>query len=533
MIKKVIYITILLPLSLILSQKVNLEKKTGVITFITSQNIYVRFEDTKNITKNDTLYDKDLQALIVVQHISSNSCSGLSIAKHDVKVGDEVIAFYKKDKYTNSKSISESPILEKNQAAIQSETHAVLKKNQFIKRISGNVSVSSYTNKSNGPRSADFQNWRYNISVNADTIANSDLFFSSYINFSYRADRWSEIKNSISEALKIYDLSLKYEFLPKTSLTLGRKINFKTSSLGAIDGLQFETNFQNLCVGIIAGAHPSFNDYGLDMKMFEYGGYINRIDSLGSYSFQNTVGVFEQTNNFITDRRFLYFQNITNISTDMSLFVSSEFDMYKRKNGSVQNVFDMTSLFANYSYNPANWIGFNFSYDARKSVIYYESFKTFADSILESATRKGLSFRINLRPINYLWISSNYNYRFSEDDPRPSKNFGININYLQVPIINSGINCSYNRIEAGYVTGNYYSGYINKDILKGLINISAGYKYIDYIFTSGNYNFQQKIANLDFSIRPIASMYFSASYEGTFQEKTTYSRLYLNASLRF
>lgn len=520
----------------ILGQTNSFEERKGKISFLTSQNIYVRFESTIGINKNDTLFfvqDKKLKAAVVVQYVSSNSCSGTAVTGYQFKVDDEIVARIKVIR--EAKVELQAPGKKENAELTNliEDKKETKKGSSFFRRSNGNISVSSYSNKSNGPGSADFQHWRFNLSFDADSVSSSPLSFSSYINFSYRADRWNEVKNNLGQALKIYDLALRYDFSPNTKISLGRKINFKTSSLGAIDGLQFETSLKKFVFGVVAGSHPSFSDYGYDAKMFEYGGYVFRSDSIGKATMQNTIGVFEQTNNFKTDRRFLYFQHNNSITQSLGFFVSSEVDLYKRKSGVEQNVFDMTSLFAMGSYNPTNWIGFSASYDARKNVVYYETFKTYADSILESATRQGFSMRVNLRPINYMWIGFNYGYRFSKDDPRPSSNYGINLNYLQLPLIAAGLNMNFNRIESGYVNGNYYGASLYKDLFNGELNFSLGYKIVDYKFSSGSFGFLQKIGNVDISWRVRASLFFTASYEGTFQEKTTYGRLFLSLSQRF
>lgn len=520
----------------IYSQSKLFEERKGKVSFLTSQNIYVRFESANGINKNDTLYfvqDKKLKPAIVVQNVSSNSCSGFAVTGHSFKVDDEIIARIKVIQEEKAEQLT-LPKKENDELTKVVEDKKETKKgSSFFKRSNGNFSVSSYSNKSNGSGSADFQHWRFNLSFDADSIASSPISFSSYINFSYRADRWKEVQSNLGQALKIYDLALRYDISSVTKISLGRKINFKTSSLGAIDGLQFETSLKKFVVGVVAGSHPSFHDYGYDLKMFEYGGYIFRSDSIGAVSMQNTLGVFEQTNNFKTDRRFLYFQHNNSITQSLGFFVSSEFDLYKRKNGVDQNVFNMTSLFAMGTFNPASWIGFSASYDARKNIVYYETFKTYADSILESATRQGLSLRVNVRPINYLWIGMNYGYRFSKDDPRPSSNYGVNLNYLQIPIIASGLNMNYNRIESGYVNGNYYGASLYKDLFNGEMNVSLGYKIVDYKFSSGQYSFVQRTGSIDVSWRILSSLFFTTSYEGTFQDKTTYGRLYISLSKRF
>mgnify|MGYP001616880539 CR=1 FL=1 len=518
------------------AQVISKLEKLGNVSFITSQNIYVRFENTEGIAIDDTLYisaKEILKPSIIVKFISTTSCSGIAINNYQLKVGDQVKTFAK---LTDSAKPVTEKVEKQNllQGTITEDKDvAVTVTPYYTKKIRGNFAVSSYSNLSNSNGAPDFQNWRYSFSMDADSLFRSPLSFTSYINFSYRADRWNDIQKNIGDALKVYDLSINYKISAKTNIILGRKINIRTSSLGAIDGLQLETSISNFVIGAIAGSRPSFTDYGYDIKMFEYGGYLFRSDTLGNASMQNTVGIFQQTNNFKTDRRFLYFQHNSNLTQNLGLFFSSEVDLYKRKNGIDQSSFDFTSLFILGSYSLNNWLNFSASYDARKNIVYYETYKNYADSVLESATRQGFSLRMNLRPLNYLWLGFNYGYRFSKDDPQPSRNYGVNLSYIQLPLILSSVYLSYNKIESGYVNGDYYSAAINKDLFNGEMNVGLGFKRVNYQFLSGSPDLIQNIGNLDLSWRLFYNNFLTISYEGTFQTTTTYSRIYLSLNTRF
>ena len=535
--KKIIFkLLIIVGLVNLSAQEISKLEKLGNVSFITSQNIYIRFESTDGISVNDTLYANikgELKPAIIVKFISSTSCSGIAINNFQLKVGDQVKTFVKpievakpvKEKVENENLLPKTIIEEKDVARTITP--------YYSKKTRGNLSISSYSNLSNSNGAPDFQNWRYSFSMDADSLFRSSLSFTSYINFSYRADRWGDVQKNIGDALKIYDLAISYNISAKTKITLGRKINIRTSSLGAIDGLQLETSISKFVIGAVAGSRPNISDYGYDIKMFEYGGYIFRNDSLGNSSIQNTIGIFQQTNDFKTDRRFLYFQNNSNLTQNLSLFFSSEIDLFKRRNGIDQSSFDVTSLFVLGSYSLNNWLNLNASYDARKNVVYYETFKNYADSVLESATRQGVSLRLNLRPMNFLWLGFNYGYRFSKDDPQPSRNFGVSLGYIQLPLIMSSIYLNYNKIESGYVNGDYYDATINKDLFNGEMNLGLGFKRINYQFFSGSPDMIQNIGNLDLSWRLFYNSFLTISYEGTFQETTTFSRIYFSINTRF
>jgi hypothetical protein len=54
------------------------ETKEGKISYVTTQNIYVKFQSTENIAEGDTLFSKQedkLVPVLIVKVISSISCS--------------------------------------------------------------------------------------------------------------------------------------------------------------------------------------------------------------------------------------------------------------------------------------------------------------------------------------------------------------------------------------------------------------------------------------------------------------------------
>ena len=82
---------------------------------------------------------------------------------------------------------------------------------------------------------------------------------------------------------------------------------------------------------------------------------------------------------------------------------------------------------------PSFWISTSISYDARKNVIYYETFKDYASKLAEEALRQGFKLRVNLRPMKYIIASFYTGYRYRESDIGPSRNFGGSITHSRIP----------------------------------------------------------------------------------------------------
>ena len=75
-------------------------ERQGVVTYNSSQNVYVKFESTNGIVTGDTLYQKLSNKLIpamVVKFISAKSVAGESINNTELKVDDRLFAVIERE----------------------------------------------------------------------------------------------------------------------------------------------------------------------------------------------------------------------------------------------------------------------------------------------------------------------------------------------------------------------------------------------------------------------------------------------------
>ena len=69
--------------------------KEGSVSFISSQNVYIKFASTENISIGDTLFSKEGSELVpamVVTNLSSISCVCTSLISKEWKVGEQVVS---------------------------------------------------------------------------------------------------------------------------------------------------------------------------------------------------------------------------------------------------------------------------------------------------------------------------------------------------------------------------------------------------------------------------------------------------------
>jgi len=512
----------------------------GTVSYISSQNIYVKFNGTEGIQTGDTLFLKTNNSYIPaikVDHLSSTSCAGVSITDKKIELNIAIYAFVQNGE-AEVEATDESPLTEAA-VTVPVITNEVVKSkittNQSfepVPTLSGRLSVQSYSNFTNQSSSYDYQRWRYTFQLNANRISGSGFSYSQYLSFAYRASNWNYISSNLEDAFRVYDLGINYAFNDVTSLWLGRHLNSKISNVGPIDGLQFETSFSGWSVGAAVGSRPDLENMGWDYNLFEYGAYVFRSDEVFKGDMYNTLGYFTQTNDFKTDRRFIYYQHSNSAIENTRIFFSTEIDLYKIVNGQSESEFSLTSLYTSINIRPSELFSLFLSYDARKNVIYYETFKNFIDSVYENETRQGFRTRLTLRPVRNLYLGADYGYRYRPGDPKPSNNYGGYITYSQIPGIELSITGSFSRINSSYINGDIWSINLNKPIIIGL-DLYLGYRYTTYQFRQGIPDMNQQSASVGLSIYLLKPVLLNFTYEGIFEDVQSSGRFLANLTYRF
>jgi hypothetical protein len=511
----------------------------GKVSFVTAQNIYVKFASTDKIHIGDTIYSQSenkLVPLFTVENLSSISCVGKVIGKPDVKVDQDVVAKVH-DKIEVAKpregKVDEVPVIPVVKlSAADSISKAKALANKRVQNIQGSFLVSSYSNLSN-TAIANSQRMRYNFSFRANNLGNSRFSAESYISFSHQLKKWSEVQANVFSALKIYSLAVKYDITNKTNIWVGRRINQNLSNIGAVDGLQAETRIGQFTMGAVAGSRPNDADYNFNFKLLEYGAFIGHNVSTKTGQMQSSFAFFEQKNNGMTDRRFVYFQHDNSLLKNLYFFTSAELDLYKVVEGVPKNSPTLTSLYLSLRYKMFKKLSLYASYDARKNVIYYETYKGIADRLLDEATRQGLQLKINYRPGNQVSMGVNAGYRFRQGDLNPNENINGFITVNQLPWIKTSATLTANLLKTSYLDGKIYGIRLSKDLVRGKLYSEFNYRYVDYSFMNSTSKLTQNIAQLNLSWQFKFKMSVSVDYELTLEGADKYHRIYLSFSKRF
>ena len=499
----------------------------GQVSFVTTNNIYVKFDDTSFIKVGDSLnLGGTDSACLVVKSKSSTSCVCSIINDCEIQKGDEVLFNYMVK--TESETKQESPTELLLAAPVVEETI----ESMYTENINGSVSLSGYSNINSQRENRTRVMTR--LALNASHINNSKFSFNTYLNYRYifeQADSTSLLKNNF---FRVYNLSVRYDALPSFSVIAGRNINPKISSLGAIDGLQLEKYFGKFYVGAIGGFRPDTFDYGFNADLLQYGGYAGVMSDAKKFYSQTTLGFVEQQNAGETDRRFAYFQHNSTIFKNLYLFSSLELDLYSKVDGVTANDIRLTNLYISARYRISRKVNLMLSYDSRKRILYYQTFQSEIDRLLDDdLARQGLRARLNIRPFKYISAGFSYARRFRSDEQNKSNNLHGYVTWTRIPSIEGRLSLSYNRNESNYLLSNIGSIRYSRDLVKNKLYADFYYRFVDYNYYSMTDPYLQHYIGTNLSYNISRNLLFSISGEMAISEIENNYRIYARLVQRF
>jgi hypothetical protein len=525
----------------VLESQISAQQADGTVSYITSQHVYVKFTSTVDLVAGDTLFinkNGKLIPALKVTTLSSISCACEPLATMNLAVGDKV-APGPKSAHAGVPAIV--PVLPVTPTPIQTKDTANEQKNapqKIQQHINGRISIASWSGFSN-TTAPNTQKMQYTFSLNARNIGGSGLSAESYVIFVHKINEWDKVKSDIFNGLKIYNLSLSYDIDKHSRVMFGRKINPRFSNMGAVDGLQYELKLKSFTTGIIAGYRPDYTNYGFNSSLFEYGGFIYHEHAVKHGSIQNTLAFIQQNNSGKTDRRFAYFQHSNSLLANLNFFGSVECDLYKKVFNTVDSTYSqnnsprISNLYLSLRYRALSRLSLSVSYSNRQNILYYETYKSYLEKLLETATQQGYMFTVNYRPVNSLTIGVNAGYRFQNTDARDSKNVYGYTSWL-IPGLKATTTASVTWIDGSYLSGKIYSLGLSRDLAHGKLNAGIDYRYVDYQFYQNETAMTQHIGEVNLSWSILHKLSLNIFFEGTFENAgNQYQRLYVQLRKSF
>jgi len=516
----------------------DLEKIIGTVSFVTSQNIYLRFENTAPLQIEDTLFSSvngHNEACLILKNKSSVSCVAQPIGDCTPKKGDKLIYYYtpppvreeKTDEVnTDTGSTEKSPII------IEPKKPEVnYRQNKLAENIDGKVSLSNYTTLGlGGVNSRSVAR----IMLDAEHIGDSKFSVYSYSYFRYNTLSDSgEIRNG--NRLNIYELSLRYDYDSSLTLSMGRTINRRMYSVGAMDGISVEKRWKNIYTGIVAGSRPDVKNFGLNFNLFQYGAYAGFYHDPDHRSSSN-IGFINQTNAGATDRRYLYFQHRSALGKKVHLFASSEIDLYEKDTSNiVSNKLRLTSVYLSLRYRVNSKFSLMASYDVRKNLILYESFTDNLGTLTTNDPyRGGLRLRANYRFTKNIYSGISFSNRSQSDGKNNFTNANLFLNISELPGIGGSLMNTFS-INNNY-SYQYYSlsTRYSKYMANNQFSLSPSARVMMYHYNNFSISpFLQLYLGLDAYYNISKTWRIGAMYEFSASGRTNYNRFNTHLIKRF
>lgn len=498
----------------------------GTVSFVTSNNIYVKFENTESIEIGAVLQLNNTDCLKVTEKSSTSVVCNI-IKDCVVKKDDKVTYVLKINDVQPTEEIDDN-VDETIPAEVIQPKEVYPKEEPLYKEsIRGRISVASYSTFSD--LREDRHRLQTQFSLNANHINNGKFSIESFL--AYRNNlAQPENYSGRTTIFNVYNLNATYDATPTLSISMGRKINTKASTFGANDGLQVEKYFGNFYFGGVAGFRPDFFDYAFNSDLLQYGGYVGMENSTDSYLGTTTIGAMEQTNAGATDRRYIFFQHSSTIASNLNLFSSGEMDIFSDSGSETR----LTNLYLSARYRFSRALNAMVSYDSRKRIIYYESFRTEIEQILdEDLARQGIRARINVRPSKGIYLGASYSSRFQSDNQNKSDNIYGYITFSKIPKIGGRINGSYNMNTSNYLKSNIFSTRYSREIFNNIINADVYYRLAKYDYENQDSNYSQSYYGLQINYRISRRWQFNISGEMSQFEDENGFRFYAQLTKRF
>lgn len=504
----------------------------GEVSFVTSHNVYVKFDSTSLINAGDTLFlltRNEAVPCLIVHHKSSFSCACTPFYGCDIKKGNK-IRFIKKEENNElvvvKKSMEETILKDSLTKLSRKLLHE--EKGPEAK-LFGKMSVASYSTLST--QNDDRHRLAYRLNFAGTDLNDSKISFDTYVAY------WQNFRNDtlwkFDQNLRIYSASVAYQLNNNLSFRAGRMLNQRASSLGALDGAQGEYFIKNKFVGVLAGFAPDYTLYRFNFNLLMTGAYGGLVHSSKIFAGSTTFGVMEQRNHFNLDRRFSYLQHSSTLWNKLNVYATAEVDLYNLVNGEMTTNLKLTNLYASLSYRPTNKIRINLSYDTRKQIIYYETFKTELENMLEDdLARQGLRLMVNARLFKVSNFGLSIAQRFQSDQQNASNNINLFYSLNAVPVIKGSLLLNANRNVSNYLLGDVYSARYYRDISRKS-NVEFYYRWAHYTYHQSEYINEVQYLGLGWGLRFSKKYTFNILCERSIATDSNGYRINTRISKRF
>ncbi|MCZ4408482.1 hypothetical protein O3Q51_06665 [Cryomorphaceae bacterium 1068] len=509
----------------------------GTVSFITSQNVYLRFDNTDLLQLNDTIYQNvggKNQPCLVLKQKSSVSCIAEPISDCKFEKGDKVVYFYtpsvKKD---DKEEIEQASDFVKDSLAVDTNSVKVNAppKKVLTDHIDGRISLANNTTAGNGDLNSRTLG---RLALDAENIGGSKFSFYSYSRFRYNKIERNGLRSNDSR-MSIYELALQYDADSSLTVSIGRQINNRMLSVGAMDGLNAEKRFRNSYVGAVVGSRTDPRTYGVNPDLFQYGAYVGLYHDKKKIS-STTFGVIDQRNTGATDRRYVFAQHRNRIGDNINLFATAEMDIYKTDViGNEESGVRPTSFYVMANYRVSRKLRITASYDMRRNRILYASYSESLNRLITNDPyRNGYRLRVNYNLSRSIYTGAGFSQRTQSDNHNTFTSINVFLSFARIPIIGGRWSNVFTTNQNTYYTYNSFSTRYTRDFFKGKLSVSPNARLVSYNYINfDGAAFNQTYLSLDLDYDIAKNLSIGADYEYSQRGDFIYHRFNTNLIKRF
>lgn len=512
--RKLILFSLILALGVFSSYTSLAQTEVGEVSFVTSQNVYLKFNSTELMTEGDTIYivvdEIEIPCLRLLEK-SSISCVSEVIGGCDVEKGQSVVY------HTRLKKADE---LDKNEDLFSESGEVDISVEEAEQEVG-----SVYTCQEINGR-ASFSNnmtWGYNES-NSKRVARLALDVVNILDSKFSFQSYSNIRNNNNPSINIHEALLSYNLDSSMTISLGREINRRMYSLGATDGLHAEKRFRRSFVSLVVGSRPDTYDYSLNTKLFQYGVCAGIFHNKAQSS-TTSIGFIDQTNQSFIDRRYAFLQHNSRIGNNVSIYASAEVDLY--------NSARLRLLYTSVSYRVSEKLRLSASVNLRKNLILYESFSEDLVSLLANDPLKSsIRFRANYKISNAIYSGASISIRRQENGENNFSNLGGYLNFSN--FLGGRLSNSFSINRNDYFQYYSISSRYTRRFFESKLDISPNARFLLYSYQSFNIDpFKQLYVGVDSDYSVKEGLSVSALYDFSARSGVPFHRFTVRILQRF
>jgi hypothetical protein len=513
------------------------EKIRASVSYISASVVYLdagrdagfAVGDTVDIQKNQ----KTIAAILITAVSKKSSSAQILFGEGAITVGDMGV----------SKKNFAIPILPKVIPVVSPKEST----NTVGKSLSKSIPIEKDENIITGRASLQYsgmlaEDSRFNLSqpapllrLNIRNLYGTGLEFSMYTRSYYDlTNSYQRYGGSSRFKTRMYEFQLQHD-LPDDQFGygLGRMTSRFVGGMGVFDGAHFYARQGDFTAGVMFGANvldQSITVNSENTKEALFVSYTSGKDF--SQHYDGTIAYIRQQVKGNLDREFIYLQNYAALSSDLSIYESSEMDLQDINKGVKSAALKLSNTFFSVNYYPISWLSTTVGYDGNRSIYLFETMKTISDTLFDKNFMQGLRANATVRLPYFISISGGMTYRTKKGDARDAKTFDGSFRMSDVLGTEIGVGVRYAKIVGVYSDGSNFTFDIDRTFFYSLTT-SLRYDYYSYKILSLQQDYATHTATASVNYRISRMFYSSLSADGVMDKTMNSIRVFAEIGVRF